>query len=126
MAFSQFMSRPKFYGTLFGRAWAHVFWLGFLLFIYSLITLFSGYVTHHKNSLIRSIGKYQVIGMVAVTAVVGIMTLATILMGNEALTEYDGGARRGVFALWLLLIVTFTITNLLTLFIRQLTQRKRF
>jgi hypothetical protein len=126
MTLGQFMARPQFYGTGFGRAWAHVFWLGFLFFIVPLVALSVGYIAHHKNPLVVATGRYQLMGTAIITGFVGLVTIAAMVMGNEALTGYDGDARRGVFVVWLLLIVTLTIINLLILAIRQPRQVKRF
>lgn len=126
MALGKFMARPQFYGTKFGRAWAHVFWFGFLLFFIPLLTMLITYVSHHKNPQVRNAGKYQVIGMVGITVTIGFLTLAAMLAGNEALTGYDGDARKGVFAIWLLFIALLALTNLFLLMIRQLRQAKRF
>ena len=123
MALGQFIARPQFYGTELGRAWAHIFWLGLLLLLGSLLTWFTRYIAHHKNPRVVNAGKRQALGVLCITSLVGAATIIAMIMGNDALTGYDGDARRGIFVIWLLLLVTFTIINLATLLFRQMRQK---
>lgn len=126
MGLGQFMAQPQFYGSEYGRAWAHIFWFGFMLFLGSLLTWFTRYVAHNKNPRVVDAGKYQVMGIISVTGLVGLITITAIIMGNNALTEHDGDVRRGVFVIWLLLLSALTIINVGMLLFRQLKLAKRF
>lgn len=125
MVLGQFMAKPQFYGTMVGRAWAHVFWLGLVLFTVPLVKLFIGYVVHHNDSLVAKAGKYELIGLVSVTCIAGLVTVVAMIMGDDALTGYDGDGRKGVFVIWLLMITAFTVVNLFTLLIKRLRQAKQ-
>lgn len=126
MALGQFMALPQYYGTEFGRAYAHVFWIGFLLFSGAITAWFIRYIAHHKNPKIVDAGRYQLIGTIGVTGAVGIFTIAAIIMGNDTLTQYDGDVRKGVFVVWVLLLLIFTTLNISVLVFRRQTVVKRF
>ncbi len=117
MALGQILARPQFYGTEFGRAWAHVFWFGFFLFFGSLLTWFTRYIAHHKNPRVVDAGKYQVAGVIGVTGMVVLVAIAAIIMGNDAGGGSDG---KGAFVIWLTLLLAFTMINLGILVFRQL------
>lgn len=125
MAIGQLIAKPQYYGTELGRAWAHVFWFGFLLFFGPILTWFTRYVANHKNPRVADARKYQVVGVISITGVVGLSVLVEVVRGNDSLTGYDGDARRGMFVIWLLLILIFTVVNVAVLILRQLKLRKR-
>jgi len=121
----QVLAKSRFYGSFLGRSWAHVFWLGFLLVVAPSVIWFVQYIAYNRNPLIVMAGKYQLTLLASVTLIVGLLTLASIAMGNRALTGYDGDARRGVFVFWLLLIFVFTVINIIILAVRSLRKASR-
>lgn len=52
MVIGQLLSRPTFYGTGMGRAWANIFWLGLLLLSYPLLIMLMRFILrnnwHHQ------------------------------------------------------------------------------
>jgi hypothetical protein len=82
-------------------------------------------VANHKNPRVADARKYQVVGVISITGVVGLSVLVEVVRGNDSLTGYDGDARRGMFVIWLLLILIFTVVNVAVLILRQLKLRKR-
>lgn len=121
MALGQFMARPQFYGTGFGRAWGHIFWLGFLMLATTLLTWFTRYIANHKNPVVVNAGKNELKIIAFITGLTGFLAI-TLGIYEQLVPSYaathvtisgsDGDGRRGAFVWWLLLIVFFTLINL--------------
>jgi hypothetical protein len=115
----QILARPRFYGSTPGRAWAHVFWLGFLLLMGSALVWFTKYVAQHDDPAVVRAGRYQIFGIAGITCLIGLLTIASVISRDPSFTAYHSHAGRGMFALWLLLSLLFTIANILVLAIRR-------
>lgn len=68
----------------------------------------------------QNFGKRQLIGSVVITALVVVVTIVRVSIEHispsyaqgHITVSYDGSGRRGILALWLLLVIAYSLINL--------------
>jgi hypothetical protein len=108
---SQIAVLGEHYSNSWGDTWAIVCFSGLTIVSIAVSLIIVACVNHLKHTFFNTTIRVQTFGIVLITNLAVLYCLQSVLSQSDELTMSDGDARRGVFIIWLALIIFFTLVN---------------